>query len=381
MTHKTHLLVLDPIAFIGGSKIATANILRLLDVENTRITVLSGDPQAWQLPNVTRVKLNEAACLSSKEQGLAYFLRHIYIALVLLITRLRFGKFELAIGASGPGVDLALYLIKPLLNLTIMQLVHGPVASSRTIGRCLLKANQVYYLESSQASLKAALVCISQTPIKRLPSHFELLKNGLPKQNWPSPCQTTKAVVFWSASLLKWKGLETLLDALTTITAHRRPTTHICYIKPKDSLLPISQAPIPLQAIQWHHNPDNLDAIRASANIFVSTSIKEPFGLAILEALAAGHCVLIPKDNAYWDRHLTDNINCIKYTSEHAIDLSKKLLALSQDIETVRQIGRNGAALAHDYCAENQYANIKNSIQKSTTKVTQKANGYLGKVL
>ncbi len=78
--------------------------------------------------------LHEPAWLAQQEQGIAYFIRHFIILLNILWLRLRFGHFDMALGASGPGVDLALYLARPLLNWKVVQLVHGPVACSRTIG-------------------------------------------------------------------------------------------------------------------------------------------------------------------------------------------------------------------------------------------------------
>jgi len=300
MKHKRHLVVIDPTAFSGGSKVATESILRLLDSHKIRITVLSADPDSWRDPRFKRVHLYQPQWLAKKEQGIAYFLRHLFIALNLWVTRLRFGGFDIGLGASGPGVDLALYLLKPLLGIKVIQLIHGPVARSNTIARCLLAAEQVYYLQSSRDSLINSLTCLNELPLKTLPAHFHIMHNGLSEQHWPTSCQRQEASIFWAASLLKWKGLETLLTALHKLPIKKRPATHICYIKPKDTQLPISQPPTNLHHVYGYENPANLDQIRASANIFVSTSKNEPFGLSILEALAAGHCVLIPADGAYW---------------------------------------------------------------------------------
>lgn len=367
MTAKQHIIVVDPTAFSGGSKVATESILRLVEATNIKITVLSADKSSWQGDRFTRIPLYEPRWLAQQEQGIPYFLRHAFIALNLFVARLRFGSFDLAIGASGPGVDLSLYLLRPLLKFNIIQLIHGPVAKSRTIARCLKVASQVFYLQSSIDSLKAVLSTLSPET-DTLPDNFFLLKNGLSKERWPSACQTEKHSVFWAASLLKWKGLDTLLSALQQMPETDRLKTEICYIRPQGVQLPVTEAPVLMMHVDWYENPTNLDEVRASANIFVSTSQNEPFGLSILEAMAAGQCVLIPRDGAYWDKILTDNVDCIKYQPDDVSDLKEKLDMLGKDMSLIIKIGAQAANIALGYRAEKQYENVVNSIEQAIAK-------------
>ena len=358
---KQHILVLDPTPFAGGSKVATLTVLRQLNSHTTTVRVLSSDPSSWSDKAIRHHRLFEAKPLVQQEQGLSYFARHLLIALQILLLRLRFGPFDIALGASGPGVDLAIYLAKPLLGYRIVQLIHGPVARSRTIARCLKQADQVYHLESSRDSLLTALATLSEAPT--LPTtQYALFKNGLSKQHWPSRCQTETPVVFWAASLLKWKGLELLLDALKQIENSARPNSHICYIRPKETTLAVSQAPQEIDAVHWHLAPDNLDELRARANIFISTSEREPFGLSILEAMAAGHCVVIPADGAYWDRTLEDGRECIKYPAGDSQALASQLLALSQDMPRVKLLGNAARAKAELYRAEVCHQDLLNTL-------------------
>ena len=138
-----HLLLIDPIAFPGGSKIATSHALALADTQQLRVTVVTRDPASWSGQNLRTVKLFEPGFLASREQGLAYFLRHLIIFLNILLARVRYGRFDTAVGASGPGVDLSLYLGKSCLGYRVVQLIHGPVARSRTIARALRAADRV----------------------------------------------------------------------------------------------------------------------------------------------------------------------------------------------------------------------------------------------
>lgn len=366
MKNKRHLIVLDPTAFAGGSKIATESILALLDKQQLRITVLTADKSSWhgqhlQHADINRIHLHEAKWLAEKEQGVSYFLRHFFIAVNLLLVCMRQGRFDIAVGASGPGVDLALYLLSPILKYSIIQLVHGPVAKSRTIARCLKRAQQVYYLQSSYHSIQNALTTL-QLQTKALPDNFQLFQNGLSEQSWPSQCQTDKPAIFWAASLLKWKGLDLLLQALQLIPEVQRPVSKICYIKPQGVQLAVTQAPRSINKVCWYESPSNLDQLRASSNIFVSTSFVEPFGLSILEAMAAGQCVVIPADGAYWDQRLVDGVNCIKYKAQDSHHLSAKLLMLSKNLAMVTQLGQQAVQVAKHYRAQKQYADIVNSI-------------------
>ena len=369
MTSRHHLLVIDPTAFAGGSKIATENILRLLD-KQMRITVLSADRDSWGWSGLHRVRLWEPKTLARQEQGIFYFLRHLHIGLQILIARLRYGRFDVALGASGPGVDLALYLTRPLLGHKIVQLIHGPVARSRTIGRCLKTANQVFYLESSRETVIAALSTLRSAPAQLEPQRFQKLQNGLPANAWPSLSQKRRPVIFWAASLLKWKGLDTLLDALGRLPEKERPDTHICYIRPKQTSLPTSRAPVGMTHVYWHEAPENLDKLRAGANIFVSTSHGEPFGLSILEAMAAGHCIVIPADGAFWDRTLIDGVDCIKYQPDDPADLAEKLRELGQNLQLVRAFGAAAASLAKHYRAESCYAPVKEVLERLAERQT-----------
>ena len=379
MKRRQHLLVIDPIAFEGGSKIATSNILRLLDTNTHDITILTADRNSWKDLNIKCVNLYQLRWLSKQNHGLKYFLKHLFIALNVLVTHFRCGPFNTALGASGPGIDLALYIVKPLLSFRLIQLVHGSVATSRTLGRCLNNADEVHYLESTHASLISAISRSGKTPDTIAPPRFQVMHNGLAEHSWPKRCQYELPVIFWAASLLKWKGLDLLIEAFEKIGSEGRPQAHICYIRPKETLIEVSTAPVDMHAVHWHEKPENLDNLRAASNIFVSTSTQEPFGLSILEAMAAGHCVVIPEDGSYWDRTLENGINCIKYIKNDSTDLSIQLLMISQNMDLIQTLGNEAAKTARFYSAATQYAPITSSLQvtsfnggSSTDPVTKK---------
>lgn len=382
MTRKVHLLVWDPIAFAGGSKVATENILACLDPNKVRVTLVTRDSASWKSLAARCSPLFEFPPLARSEQGLAYFARHAILVFSLLWARLRHGPIDLALGASGPGIDLALYLARSLLGYDIVQLVHGPVGRSRTIGRCLCAAWAVFYLEGTRATLLQALETLmtpSEAEQEVSSPRYQVMTNGLPSRNWPSPSQTARPVLLWAASLLRWKGLDLLLEALRGMAAAERPETHVCYIRPKEIALPVSEAPQVIEGVAWHENPSELDSIRASASLFVSTSQNEPFGLSVLEAIAAGLCVLIPADGAYWDRVLIDGTHCVKYRPGDTDDLRRKLLALGGDMAQVKRIGDAARQFALDYTAESLYAPIVRRLEaKSSRSLKEQRKGVVG---
>ncbi|PMN70658.1 glycosyltransferase family 4 protein [Enterovibrio norvegicus] len=369
MSRLTHIVILDPIAFAGGSKVSTKHVLSQLESQEARVTILTADPETWASSQAYVAKLHMPKRLEMAEQGLGYFARHILIAMQLLWLRLFVGQMHTALGASGPGVDLGLYLVKALLGYRLVQMIHGPVATSRTIGRCLNTADNVFYLDATQPSLSDALKAAGHSPDVASHSQFQPFRNGLPKQSWPRQCQYDYAVMFWAASLLKWKGLDTFTAALSQLTPAERPESHVCYIRPKQSNLPTSEAPQTLSKVFWHHAPENLDEIRAGANIFVSTSTKEPFGLSILEAMAAGMCVIIPSDDAFWDRQLTANQHCLKYQPDDVDSLIEAIQTADQNMQQVKAMGQAASTIALQYRADLCFAAICESLLNKSRQV------------
>lgn len=386
MKRLPHILVLDPIAFAGGSKISTRHVLSLLEHKKVRISILSADVKSWQALSLDKTHLATTSvtplfmptALQKTEQGIGFFIRHFIIAAQLLWLRIFTARIDTALAASGPGVDYALYLVKSVLGFRLIQMVHGPVANSGTIARALNAANQVFYLNSTQASLSNALKKAGYFSDIASAPQFHSFRNGLAEPSWPSPCQYRYSVVFWAASLLKWKGLDTLLNALSHLPSSRRPETHVCYIRPQQQNLPVSLAPQTLSNVFWHQQPPNLDTIRAHANIFVSTSTNEPFGLSILEAMAAGMCVIIPADDAFWDNQLAHGVNCLKYPAGNESALAETLLLIQNDIKKIQRLGLAAMLIAKKYRAETCFAEIAEALlSKAPPCITRLPSGDL----
>lgn len=103
------------------------------------------------------INMSHPKWLPISEHGKGYWLRQLYFCFWLIYTRIFYGKINMAVGASGPGIDMPLYLMKWLFGYQITQLIHGPVGLSRSIGLCLCRAQHIFYLKSTYPSLIAAI--------------------------------------------------------------------------------------------------------------------------------------------------------------------------------------------------------------------------------
>ncbi|EEX92412.1 glycosyltransferase [Vibrio orientalis CIP 102891 = ATCC 33934] len=376
-------LVFDPIPFKGGSKIATSDALNLCDRESCHFIILTVDPEYWQATElcaqhtVKVAKLWHLAWLMKHHHGYLYWLNQCLLLIQLFFALLRFNRIQQVVGASGPGIDMPIYLAQRLFSYQITQLVHGNVGLSRSIGYCLTKADAVFYLPSTRQSLLDAIqtYVAKETGVSdseviaqcylRSPT-YQVFINGLPKSRWPTLAQQDLPIYFWAASLLKWKGLDLLVQALKECSAFKPLSTNICFIRPKDTCLPISEAPINIRYTNWYDDPSDLDSIRRQSSVFVSTSHNEPFGLSILEALAAGMCVIIPQDGAFWDQNLTHNHNCIKYHPNDAQSLINAMLYASNDASVLKKCQTNALLTAQQYRAEYRYLRLAQHINGDT---------------
>lgn len=162
-SNVTKTLVFDPITFKGGSKIATVEALSLCRADINQFVIVTADADYWNSTklvashSVDIVALPLIKPLAKQHYGLLYWLNQCYIALCLLFILVKYKGIERAIGASGPGMDMALYIVKCLKNIEIVQFIHGHIGNSRFIGYCLTVADNVFYLPSCRPSISSAL--------------------------------------------------------------------------------------------------------------------------------------------------------------------------------------------------------------------------------
>jgi glycosyltransferase involved in cell wall biosynthesis len=363
-TQRKAILIIDTIEFNGGSKIATKRFLETLSPD-IDVYILTIDSDSWQCSNTHIICLKQAPFLKDAESGYKYLLKHGFYALQLLFALFRHSHIKTVLGCSLPSNDMALSVCKFVCPVQWVQFIHGPVYASRLNGKLLLQTDALFYLDSARESIESALAKCD-TNLRKISDvkPCKTFVNGLSEYAFSPPLKHSHIKVLWAASNLRWKGLDTFLHALQQFSDTERPECSICFIRAKEPNIPTSEVNIPLPHVTWLEAPDNLSQIRLAHSIFVSTSQKEPFGLSILEALAAGLCVLIPADNAYWDKKLTQGEHCWKYEPNDPYDLHKQLHRLLKQPDRIELLGKNGFMFAKQYAAQDSYAEIKSHIER-----------------
>ncbi|CAI8187345.1 MAG: N-acetyl-alpha-D-glucosaminyl L-malate synthase [Glaciecola sp. HTCC2999] len=357
---------IDTIPFAGGSKIATSRMLATLHHDPKHIHVLSTNPSCWQDTPYTQQALHEFGPLTQAQSGWRFVLRHVWLALQILWHIIRIRRVVLVAGCSLPSNDFALAMIKKVTGIEWLQCIHGPVYPSRLNARLLNYVDYLFYLPSTVASLDETLA-LTNGSIKALSTttYSRSFINGVSLSEYQlnQVSSNTGIQILWAASALRWKGLDLFVEALQHFDDTTRPNTHICYIRPTQIDMPVSDVDTPLANLQWHESPKDLAIIREACQIFVSTSTGEPFGLSILEALASGLCVVIPADNAFWDLELVDQENCVKYQPNDPQSLFLALSYCLSQPEMTRTIGVNGRHVAQRFDAKTAYGQMHNIIE------------------
>lgn len=358
------ILIYDPVPFKGGSKKVMKSIVEQLPTD-IEVWVISNDKSSWQQENVHFIELYSPAFLQNQTTGLLFFIKHFLYLFSIISNMLRLKRFSKVIGFSGPSVDFALYLLTELFCIDVIQLVQGDIANSKVAKFGLTRAKKVFYLPSTHHSIINTLKTHNALKIIDKEKFMPFI-NGINKQTIKPKKRSNQVVFLWAASLLKWKRIELFIEAMHSLNNRNKDLNkycaNICYI-PADTNEQIANDEInPLDNVQWYADPSNLNEIRANSSVFISTSENEPFGLSILESMAAGLAIVIPADNAYWDQQLTDGYNCIKYDPNNRETLVYALQRLIDDEKLLSHISIKAKHSAKKYCASRCYQQILNSI-------------------
>ncbi|OUR61534.1 hypothetical protein A9Q74_08680 [Colwellia sp. 39_35_sub15_T18] len=357
------VLIYDPVPFKGGSKKVMKTIIAELP-SNIEMWVISNDRDSWCYgyeSNIRFLKLFSPSFLQNQTTGIFYFLKHFVYLLSLISNLIKLKRFTKIIGFSGPCVDFSLYLLSEIINIDIIQLIQGDITNSKISSFGLIRAKKVFYLPSTHASILYALKCHNYNE-NLANKKFIPFVNGINCSCIKVKDNNNKIGFLWAASLLRWKRVELFIAAMTELNNKYEDFdkffANVCYIEPQtDSYLDVANVN-KVDNIHWFPDPNNLNDIRASSSIFISTSENEPFGLSILESMAAGLAVVIPADNAYWDQHLTDGYDCVKYTPNNVKSLVQALTRLINNPTFLLKIAQHAKHSAQQYCHIRCYSKI-----------------------
>lgn len=363
------VLIYDPVPFKGGSKKVMQTIVAELP-SNIEVWVISNDKESWcDSCNINFIPLLSPRYLQNKTTGILFFLKHLIYLVSLLTNMMKLKRFTKIIGFSGPSVDFSLYLLTELINIDIIQLVQGDIANSKVSSFGLTRAKQVFYLPSTHSSIAQTLKSHSHNE-SITKKKFKPFINGINcsaiKAKDTTNKNSDKIGFLWAASLLKWKRVELFISALSKLNNNHKNLdkyfASVCYIEPKtDAYFDIANLD-KIENIHWYADPSNLNDIRATSSVFISTSEHEPFGLSILEAMAAGLAIVIPADNAYWDQHLTDGYDCVKYDPNDIESLVQALTQLINEPIYLLNLAQQAKRSAQQYCHLRCYSQILNCI-------------------
>ncbi|WP_019026215.1 glycosyltransferase family 4 protein [Colwellia piezophila] len=363
------LLIYDPVPFKGGSKKVMQTIISELP-PSIEVWVISNDRGSWGNgcnDNVHFVPLFSPRYLQNKTTGILYFLKHFVYLLSLITNMMKLKRFTKIIGFSGPNVDLSIYLLTELINIDIIQLIQGDIAHSKVAGFGLARAKKVFYLPSTHASILHALKSYRKNSPPNINDNMEDKKfiafvNGINDSTITAKNNNDNVGFLWAGSLLKWKRVELFIAAMARLNSTAKDDdkyfASVCYIKPEnDAYVDINSFHM-VDNIYWYPDPKNLNDIRANSSVFISTSQNEPFGLSILESMVAGLAIVIPADNAYWDQHLTDGFDCVKYAPNNMESLAKVLTRLIEQPTFLLKISQQAKNSSQKYCHLHCYAQI-----------------------
>jgi glycosyltransferase involved in cell wall biosynthesis len=370
------VLIFDPVPFKGGSKEVMKTILSELP-SNVEVWVLSNDEKSWCGSQVHFIPLFSPTFLVNQTTGFLYFLKHFIFLFSLLCTLCRVKRFSKVIGISGPCVDFALYLLTSIIAIDVIQLVQGDIANSSVANFGLIRAKKIFYLPSTLNSIQASLNSHGHRG-HLSKDKFTPFINGINNATIKTKVSTNKVGFLWAASLVKWKRLELFMAAMAGLNSSVNRSVNasgnsltsdnnqyyasVCYIKPKTGACSDISTMDNIDNVQWYADPNNLNDIRANSSVFISTAEQEPFGLSILESMVAGLAIVIPADNAYWDQHLTDGFDCIKYQPNNDESLVNALTLLINKPRLLNKIARQAQISSKRYSHLRCYAHILQSI-------------------
>jgi glycosyltransferase involved in cell wall biosynthesis len=180
-------------------------------------------------------------------------------------------------------------------------------------------------------------------------SKIEVIHNGVDYERWqekpPSPrsqlgLSESDFVVVAVGRLVDWKGHDVLINAAAELRSSR-PDIRIA-IAGEGPMRPRLERLIRAggleQSVSLLGHVADVRALLAAADLFVLPSLNEPFGIVLLEAMAAGLPVIATNAGGV-PEIITDDQNGVLLPPAEAAVLSREISALAADAPRRRRLG------------------------------------------
>jgi len=232
----------------GGAVTSILALDESVRARGMRTVVIARAPSAFRdlAPNLDVIDLG-ADDLSAVHGG-AYAAREAERArrLLGLCRKLR---PSVLLANNTPPVNLAAYVVAPLLRLPLAQYVRGPFHCSRLAKACLGRANRIFAVGHGAAR------CVAKANVE-----FSRVQEGLRERAWPTPRRADAERWLWCSALVGWKGLPLAFEAYRRAALRESlPPLEVCFARP-DGKHP-DTAPLPStipRGVVLHELPDAL---------------------------------------------------------------------------------------------------------------------------
>ncbi len=347
------VLIYDASPGLGGAMTSLSALLPTLAEEGLEASVAAVQPEGWAQAGLAgRLQLLPAR-RHDRIHGAAYFQREAERALALSAL-LRRERPAVLLANNGPTNNLAAYLAALPLRIPVVQYVRGPFPATRLAGAVLRRASAVLAVGHEAAEAAEALTAEPAT----------LVGEGLDPARWPRRRGPASAGLFWSSALLDWKGLPLLLEAHRQLGAAAPPLT-ACFARLPAGALDAADLPPAQPGVRLLESPSDLDALRAGHAVYVHSALRpEPFGRAVLEAMAAGLCPVVG-DSGTPARLVRHGVNGLHYPTGSAAGLAEALRRLAGAPELARRLGDQAALDAQAYAAGLAFAPAVAALRRS----------------
>ena len=249
------------------------------------------------------------------------------------------------------------FLLRPFLNYKIVYSIHGVSKYERNLNSIkpskayLLKENLsnfiYYYFSDTLLFLSEDSVKIARRYYKLKADKIKIIENGIDScfnQSYiigsRNNSNKNKAVFIGDIGR-KEKGLEFLLEVLNGLDLSLE--LYIIGTGYNKDKISCGNKTINISIINKMEEPDLVEFYR-DKNIFISTSLHDSFGIAAVEAMAAG---LIPvvSANTGMSRHIKQGINGFTFKYGEKEELNKILTQILRDDKLQERLSQEAAKI------------------------------------